>query len=119
MEELLSVLGKINFYHSNIDDIIQSRELDVFKHEWDRVSFEIELMKDLNGFTKEQEKYTKTIKEKASKRIYESTGDSDLADCIYEDFGILSDGLQLGYKDDWFTKMWESYSAAVIPTGEL
>ena len=119
MEELLKILGKINFYHSNIDDILHRRELDVFKHEWERVSFEISLMKDLNGFTSEQVKYTRMVKEKASKRIYEATGDSDLADCVYEDFAILSDGMQLGYKDDWFTKMFESYAAAVIPRGEL
>ena len=119
MEELLKVLGKINFYHINIDEILQGREIDAFKHEWDRVAFEIELMKDLNGFSIEQEKSSKMIREKASKCIYEATGDSDLADCVFADFGILSDGVQLGYKDSWFAKLWNSYAAALIPTGEL
>lgn len=119
MEELLNIIGKINFYQLNIDDILHGRELEAFKHEWDRVAFEIELMKELNGFSSEKEKNSKFVKEKASKRIYEATGDSDLADCVYADFGVLSDGLQLGYKDGWFTKMWNCYAAAVIPTGEL
>ena len=52
-------------------------------------------------------------------RIYESSGDSDLADCIFADFGLLCDGFQLGYKDAWYTKLWNSYEAAIIPTGEL
>ena len=119
MEELLKALGKINFYRSNIDDIIRGREQDIFKHEWDRVAFEIDLMKELNGFSNEQEKCTKNIKEKASKRIYESTGDNDLADCVYADFGILSVVIQFGYKDSWFTKLHDCYAAAMIPTGEL
>ena len=119
MDELLKIVGKINFYQLNIDEILQGRELDVFKHEWDRVAFEIELMKDLNGFSSNQEKYTKQVKEKASKRIYEAAGDSDLADCVCSDFGVLCDGHQLGYKDDWYTKMWNAYAAAVIPSGEL
>lgn len=119
MEELLKALGKINFYHSNIDDIILGREKESFKNEWDRVSFEIDLMKELNGFSKEQERCSKVIKEKASRRIYESTGDSDLADCVVADFGILSDGLQLGYKDSWFAKLRNCYAAATIPSGEL
>ena len=86
MDELLKIIGKINFYQLNIDDILQGRELDVFKHEWDRVAFEIELMKDLNGFSPEKEKFTKQVREKASMRIYESSGDSDLADCISGSF---------------------------------
>ena len=119
MDELLKVLGKINYYYSDIDQIIHGREIEAFKHEWDRVSFEIELMKELNGFSKEQENCSKVIREKASKRVYEATGDSDLADCVLADFGILSDGIQLGYKDAWFTKLYDHYAAAVIPTGEL
>ena len=119
MEELLKSIGKINFYHLNIDEILHGRELDVFKHEWDRVAFEIELMKDLNGFGPEKEKFSKQVKEKASMRIYESSGDSDLADCIFADFGVLCDGFQLGYKDAWYTKLWNSYEASIIPTGEL
>ena len=119
MEELLKSIGKINFYQLNIDEILLGRELDVFKHEWERVSFEIELMKDLNGYSSNQAKFTKQIKEKASKRIYEAAGDRDLADSIFSDFGVLCDGFQLGYKDDWYTKMWNAYAAAVIPTGEL
>lgn len=119
MDELMKALGKINFYYSNIDEIINGRELEIFRHEWDRVAFEIELMKDLNGFSDEQMKYSKEMKEQASKRIYESTGDSDLAECVYADFGILSDGIQLGYKDSWLMKLHDCYASAAIPTGEL
>ena len=119
MEELLKNLNSINFYFSNIDEILQGRTIEVFKHEWERIAFEIELMKDINGYSKEQEKYTNRIKEKASKRIYESTGDSELADCVLHDFAILSDGAQLGYKDTWFSKFRNCYEAAIIPTGEL
>ena len=78
----------------------------------------VELVTD-EGTRFERNKTALRLKEKASKRIYEATGDSDLADCVYEDFAILSDGMQLGYKDVWFTKMFESYAAAVIPSGEL
>lgn len=119
MEELLKILGNMNYYSSDIDEIVHGREKEVFRHEWDRVAFEIELMKDLNGFSKEQEKCSASIKEKASKKVYESTGDNDLAECVYADFGILCDGMQLGYKDNWFTKLHDCYAAAIIPTGEL
>lgn len=119
MEELLKKLGNMNYYVKNIDEIMIGRERDVFRHEWERVAFEIELMKDLNGFNKEKEKRSMTIKEKASKAVYESTGDRDLAECIYHDFGILCDAYLLGYKDPWFTKFRNCYEASIIPTGEL
>ena len=119
MEELLKKLGKMNYYVKNIDEIMLGRERDIFRHEWERVAFEIELMKDLNGYTKDQERITTTIKETASKKVYEATGDRDLADCVFHDFGILSDGSLLGYKDEWFTKFRNCYEAKIIPTGEL
>ena len=53
------------------------------------------------------------------RQIYETTGDSELAECVAEDYCLLYDGQVVGYKDKWFTRFRNCYAASVIPSGQL
>ena len=119
MEELITALGHINFYLADADEILEGRKENTFHNERMRILLEVEMLKDIRTYTEENKRKRTQIHDKVYRQIYELTGDSELAECVSEDYGLLYDGLVLRYKDKWFTKFRNCYAASVIPSGQL
>ena len=119
MEELIKALGHINFYLADADEIFAGRKENVFDSERIRIFVEVEMLKDIRTYTEDHKKKRYKIHDKVYRQIYESTGDSDLAECVADDYCLLCDGQVVGYKDKWFTKFKNCYAASVIPSGQL
>ena len=107
MEELIKALGHINFYLADADEIFAGRKENVFDSERIRI------------FTEDHKKKRYKIHDKVYRQIYETTGDSELAECVSEDYCLIYDGQVVGYKDKWFAKFRNCYAASVIPSGQL
>lgn len=119
MEELIQALSYINFYLADTDEIFIGRKRNDFDNERIRVFIEVELLKDICTYTEEHRKQKHRIQDKVYCQVYESTGDSELAECISEDYCLLYDGQVVDYKDKWFSKFRNCYEASVIPSGQL
>ena len=119
MEELIKALGHINFYLADADEIFAGRKENVFDSERIRISLEVEMLKDIRTYTEDHKKKRYKIHDKVYRQIYETTGDSELAECVSEDYCLIYDGQVVGYKDKWFAKFRNCYAASVIPSGQL
>lgn len=119
MDELIKALGHINFYLADPDEIFAGRKANAFDNERIRVFLEVEMLKDIRTYTEENKRKRNQVHDKVYRQIYETTGDSELAECIADDFCLLYDGQAVGYKDKWFAKFRNCYAASVIPSGQL
>ncbi len=119
MEDLIRALGHINFYLADADEIFTGRKTNAFDNERIRTFLEVEMLKDIRTYTEEHRKKRHKVHDKVYRQIYETTGDSELAECVADDFCLLYDGQVVGYKDKWFTKFRNCYAASVIPAGQL
>ena len=100
MEELITALGHINFYLADADEILEGRKENTFHNERMRILLEVEMLKDIRTYTEENKRKRTQIHDKVYRQIYESTGDSELAECISEDYGLLYDGQVVNYTED-------------------
>ncbi len=119
MEGLIKALGNINFYLADSEEIFLGRQTKTFDKERVRVFLEVEMLKDIRTYTEVHKKKRLQVHDRVYRQIYETTGDSELAECVAEDYGLLYDGQVVGYKDKWFTKFRNCYAASVIPSGQL
>ena len=119
MEDLIRALGHINFYLADADEIFSGRKIKTFDRERIRIFLEVEMLKDIRTYTEEHKRKRFKIHDRVYRPIYETTGDSELAECVAEDYCLLYDGQVVGYKDKWFTRFRNCYAASVIPSGQL
>lgn len=119
MDEIIKALNDIDFYMTDVEEIFQGRKRNDFDNERTRAFIEVELLKDIRTYTEEHRKQKHRIHDKVYRQVYESTGDSELAECISDDYCLLYDGQVVGYKDKWFSKFRNCYEASVIPSGQL
>jgi hypothetical protein len=121
MNELLNCLSNINCDTLNencLNELLDSRDSAPFDTEWCRVNEEIEALKNTQSYTNENEEAKGKIREKAF-MIMEENIESELAEYVSDDFGLIYDSLILNYKDKWLDKVIAVYKNKKIPSGEL
>ena len=121
MNELLNCLNSINydtFDEDYLNELLDSRDSAPFDTEWCRVYEEIEALKNTQSYIGENEEEQDKIIEKAF-MIIEENIESELAEYVSEDFGLIYDSLVLNYKDEWLNKLITAYKNKKIPAGEL
>lgn len=121
MNELLNCLNSIDYDRFDIDylnELLDSRDSASFDTEWCRVDREIEVLKNSQSYTGEDEEAQGKIREKAFMIIEQNT-ESELAAYVSDDFGLIYDSLILNYKDEWLDKVIAAYKNKKIPSGEL
>ncbi len=100
MNELLNCLNSIDydlFDEDYLNELLDSRDSAPFDTEWCRVDEEIEALKNTQSYTDENEEAQGEIREKAFMIIEENT-ESELAEYVSDDFGLIYDSLVLNYK---------------------
>lgn len=121
MAELLECLKNIDydgFDEEDLDELLDRRDCAPFDTEWCRVNEEIEALKNDKNYTEEIEEEQGEIRERAF-MIVEQAIESELAEYVSDDFGLIYDSLVLHYQDEWLQKLIESYKNKTIPAGEL
>ena len=84
MEDLIRALGHINFYLADADEIFSGRKIKTFDRERIRIFLEVEMLKDIRTYTEEHKRKRFKIHDRVYRQIYETTGDSELAECVAE-----------------------------------
>lgn len=121
MAELLECLKNIDydgFDEEDLDELLDRRDCAPFDTEWCRVNGEIEALKNDKNYTEEIEEEQGEIRERAF-MIVEQAIESELAEYVSDDFGLIYDSLVLNYQDEWLQKLIESYKNKTIPAGKL
>lgn len=119
--ELIECLNNIDykfFDEDSLNELLDSRDSALFDTEWCRVAEEISALKNDQNYPVEKEEEQDEIREKAF-MIIEQNMESELADYVSDDFGLIYDSLVLDYNDEWLDKMIEEYRNGRIPAGEL
>ncbi len=119
MEELITRLENIDFTDMDVDELLDKRDEEAFDSEWMRVYNELEKLKQENVYTEENRKHNSDIREIAFRKVYELSGDSDLAGYVSDDFGMILDSRLLGFSDDWLDRMVDCYMSGYVPCGIL
>ncbi|MDE6054490.1 MAG: hypothetical protein K2G55_12165 [Lachnospiraceae bacterium] len=121
MNELINCLKNIDyeaFDEDCLNELLDCRDSAPFDTEWCRVNAEIDALKNDQNYTVENEEEQDEIREKAF-MIIEQNIESELADYVSDDFGLIYDSLVLNYKDEWLDTLIEEYKNGKIPAGEL
>ena len=121
INELLNCLSRINydtFDEDYLNELLDSRDSAPFDTEWCRVEEEIEALKNPRSYTGENEEEQGKVREKVFMLIEENI-ESELAEYVSDDFGLIYDSLVLNYKDEWLNKLIAAYKNKKIPAGEL
>ena len=121
MNELLKCLNSIDyniFDEDYLNELLDSRDSAPFDTEWCRVDEEIEVLKNAQSYTGENEEEQDKIREKAF-MIIEENIEGELSEYVSDDFGLIYDSLVLNYKDEWLNKLITAYKNKKIPAGEL
>ena len=121
MNELIDCLKNIDYDTLDEDclnELLDCRDSAPFDTEWCRVNAEIDALKNDQNYTAENEEEQDEIREKAF-MIIEQNIESELADYVSDDFGLIYDSLVLNYKDEWLDTLIEEYKNGKIPAGEL
>ena len=121
MNELLKCINSINydtFSEDYLNELLDNRDSVAFDIEWCRVEKEIKGLKNPQSYTDENEEEQGKIREKAF-MIIEKNTESELADYVSDDFGLIYDSFVLNYKDEWLEKVIAAYKNKKIPTGAL
>mgnify|MGYP001274314827 FL=1 len=112
-------LNKLKYYVENIlpqlyseiseshcQLLLDERKSEDFSNQWQRVYNEVESLKSENLTNLED---NAAIKEKAYNIVFRLIQNDDLATCVSDDMGLLSDALQLEVEDPWLDKLYRSY----------
>ena len=121
MNELIDCLKNIDydaFDEDCLNELLDCRDSAPFDTEWCRVNAEIDALKNDQNYTAENEEEQDEIREKAF-MVIEQNIESELADYVSDDFGLIYDSLVLNYKDEWLDTLIEEYKNGKIPAGEL
>ncbi|MDE7417684.1 MAG: hypothetical protein K2N44_15510 [Lachnospiraceae bacterium] len=121
MNELIDCLKNIDydaFDEDCLNELLDCRDSAPFDTEWSRVNAEIDALKNDQNYTAENEEEQDEIREKAF-MVIEQNIESELADYVSDDFGLIYDSLVLNYKDEWLDTLIEEYKNGKIPAGEL
>ena len=121
INELLKSLNSIqyNIFDENyLNELLDSRDSDLFDTEWCRVNEEIEALKNTQSYTDKNEEEQGKIREKAF-MIIEENIDGELSEYVSDDFGLIYDSLVLNYNDEWLNKLITAYRNKKIPAGKL
>ncbi|MDE5825238.1 MAG: hypothetical protein K2H91_11240 [Lachnospiraceae bacterium] len=121
MNELIDCLKNIDydaFDEDCLNELLDCRDSAPFDTEWCRVNAEIDALKNDQNYTAENEEEQDEIREKAF-MIIEQNIESELAEYVSDDFGLIYDSLVLNYKDEWLDTLIEEYKNGKIPAGEL
>lgn len=119
IEVLLDCLRNIDysqFGDDRIDTLLDCRDCEPFDSELCRVDSEIARMKNQYNYTFQSQQ--DQIRKEAF-FIVESNIGSELADYISDDFGLIFDSIVIGYKDEWLSKLIDTYRNGKIPFGNL
>lgn len=95
INELLKSLNSIqyNIFDENyLNELLDSRDSDLFDTEWCRVNEEIEALKNTQSYTDKNEEEQGKIREKAF-MIIEENIDGELSEYVSDDFGLIYDSL--------------------------
>ena len=121
MNELINCLKNIDyeaFDEDCLNELLDCRDSAPFDTEWCRINAEIDALKNEQNYTAENEEEQDEIREKAF-MIIEQNIESELADYVSDDFGLIYDSLVLNYKDEWLDALIKEYKNGKIPAGEL
>ena len=121
MNELIDCLKNIDydaFDEDCLNELLDCRDSAPFDTEWCRINAEIDALKNEQNYTAENEEEQDEIREKAF-MIIEQNIESELADYVSDDFGLIYDSLVLNYKDEWLDALIKEYKNGKIPAGEL
>lgn len=119
MEMLLDCLRNIDYSQfdgDGINELLDLRDCEPFDSEWCRVDSEITRMKNQYNYTFQNQQ--DQIRKEAF-FIVESNAGSELADYVFDDFGLIFDSIVIGYKDEWLSKLIDTYHNGKIPCGNL
>ncbi|WP_121965461.1 hypothetical protein [Myroides sp. N17-2] len=100
---------------SQVDDLLDDRDNDVFSTQW-MVEFDnVEKLK----VSSESLGVDDALLERIFKDVFSKSSSSELASYVSDDFGLLIDAVSVGYESKWLTALWDSYVVGVIPGGEI
>lgn len=100
---------------SQVDDLLDDRDNDVFSTQW-MVEFDnVEKLK----VSSESLGVDDALLERIFKDVFSKSSSSDLASYVSDDFGLLIDAVIVGYESKWLNALWDSYVAGIIPRGEI
>ncbi|MDE6621510.1 MAG: hypothetical protein K2K74_13710 [Lachnospiraceae bacterium] len=121
MNELIDCLNNIDydsFDEDSLNELLDCRDSAPFDTEWCRVDEEISRLKNDQNYTAGNEKEQEKIRQKAFLIIEQNT-ESELADYVSDDFGLIYDSFVLHYRDEWLDQLIEEYKNGKIPAGVL
>ncbi|WP_159019539.1 hypothetical protein [Algibacter sp. L3A6] len=103
---LESILKRIEL--KSIDDILDSRDSDLFSSQW---------IKAWNEMSAEKINLERELEE-IFKLVFRKTESDDLSAYITEDFELIANHLKLG-ENKWVTSLCNSYFNGKIPEGKI
>lgn len=94
----------------NWDHKLDERDVDEFELSWSACHQQVsEICADGD------EKFKK-IREGVFKRVYQITKDSELAECVSEDIGLIAQSFESGYENEFVTILWAAYRRGEFPS---
>lgn len=118
-EELLKKIEESMFEDLDIDELLDARDCEPFDSAWVKASDEVENWKTKMVYTQDMKKHSDQIRQKAYRKVYQLSGDSDLSAYISDDFGLIADSEQVGYQSPWLDRLTACYRSSKIPSGAL
>ena len=115
---LLSNLKDVCYDDIEVDDLLDSRDEEVFDSEWIETYNYVENMKRRYGYSEQQENDCSCVREKAFMIVCEAC-DGELAGYVSDDFGLIFDSQIVGFENDFLKKLINVYSQAIIPDGSI
>lgn len=115
---LLSNLKDVCYDDIEVDDLLDSRDEEVFDSEWIETYNYVENMKRRYGYSEQQENDCSCVREKAFMIVCEAC-DGELAGYVSDDFGLIFDSQIVGFENDFLKKLINAYSQAIIPDGSI
>lgn len=109
------VITKEICQQSNIDRILDLRDIPEFDSEWIRVDEQIETI----SIDDRYKEIIKTIAKEAFMKAYNFSKSSDFASCVSDDFELIVKARIINYSDKWLNALIYSYAKDEFPCGKL
>lgn len=101
-----------NYTEDDFDMILDQRDEDSFSERWMEIFDNVKekIIKD-----KVNKMITDNVREKVFKLVFSLTSHSDLSSYISDDFGLISQAIEVKYNDYWLNSLWLEYKNGSIP----
>lgn len=119
VQNLFQKINQSMFENIDFDEVLDMRDEKSFDSEWIRVYNKIEELKAQKSYSERDKNYSDSIRRQIYMKVYDLCGNSDLASCISDDFGLICDSKILEYSDEWLDKLIKKYEHREIPYGDL